>query len=518
MQNKRAGVMDNKLFRKKVLGCWTGKNIGGILGAPFEGIPDMLNLTFYDPVPDTPLPNDDLELQVMYAIALSQMDKPYAGKQLFGKIWLEHMDFNCDEYAVALKNLRTGIMPPWSGKYDNYYIDGMGAAIRSELWACLAPGNPSLTAKFAREDASVDHDGDGIEAEVFFAALESAAFECSDLQQLISIGLEFTRKDSRIYESVWDTCSLWEKSRNWKIVRNSIQKQYGSEFRTCVLPNIPFTVLALLAGGGDFGKTICTAVNCGMDTDCTGATSGAILGLIAPDAIPVEWKKPVGDALIVRETAIPGLTFPPTIEALTDMVVSLSERISHTVDESNAPKPDYGKYLIRGEYAFLQNLQWYSVPTSGIDWKPFQCNAIYSSLNLPDYQYGKQLLLRFRFDIREEGIYSVMFNTPSCCQVYLDPDYTQPILHDSRDMLFGRMRTFSEIPVNRRFPVSGRPVIFSPTLGGAPLNQIKRGLKLSAGAHELIVAIEPLETEKDVYWGMGIGDDASRFVTNVFRS
>jgi len=509
--------MDNNLFREKVLGCWTGKNIGGILGAPFEGIPDMLDLTFYDPVPACPLPNDDLELQVMYAVALSQMDTPYAGKKLFGKIWLEHMDFNCDEYAVALKNMRTGIMPPWSGKYDNYYIDGMGAAIRSELWACLAPGNPELAAKFAREDASVDHGGDGIEAEVFFAALESAAFECSDLEQLIVTGLEFTRKDSRIYESIVDTCSLWRKFRDWKAVRNRIQEKYGSEFRTCVLPNIPFTVLALLAGGSDFGKTICTAVNCGMDTDCTGATSGAILGIIAPDSIPTEWKKPAGDALIVRETAIPGLKFPPTIDAFSDMVVSLSERILHNVDDSDSAEPDYEKHLIRGEYAFIQNLQWYFVPTSGIEWKPFQCNAIYSSLNLPDYKYGKQLLLRFRFDIRDEGIYSVMFNTPSSCQVYLDSDYKHPFLHDSRDMLFGRMRIFSEMTENRQFPASVRPVIFSPTLGGAPLNQIKRGLKLSAGTHELLAAIEPLDTEKEVYWGMGIGDNASRFVLNAFR-
>lgn len=53
--------------------------------------------------------------------------------------------------------------------------------------------------------------------------------------------------------------------------------------------NVPFTVLALLAGDGDFGRTICTAVNCGMDTDCTAATAGALLGLLKPDCISDEW-------------------------------------------------------------------------------------------------------------------------------------------------------------------------------------------------------------------------------------
>ena len=31
-------VLDFKTYRDKVLGCWMGKNIGGVLGAPFEGI------------------------------------------------------------------------------------------------------------------------------------------------------------------------------------------------------------------------------------------------------------------------------------------------------------------------------------------------------------------------------------------------------------------------------------------------------------------------------------------------
>lgn len=31
-------VLDFKTYRDKVLGCWMGKNIGGVLGASFEGI------------------------------------------------------------------------------------------------------------------------------------------------------------------------------------------------------------------------------------------------------------------------------------------------------------------------------------------------------------------------------------------------------------------------------------------------------------------------------------------------
>lgn len=46
-------------YRDKVLGCWTGKNIGGTLGTPFEGPPVTHDITFYtQDLNGEPLPND----------------------------------------------------------------------------------------------------------------------------------------------------------------------------------------------------------------------------------------------------------------------------------------------------------------------------------------------------------------------------------------------------------------------------------------------------------------------------
>lgn len=54
-------------YRDKVLGCWTGKNIGGTLGAPIEGRREMFDLTFYkQDLYGTPAPNDDLDLQLVW--------------------------------------------------------------------------------------------------------------------------------------------------------------------------------------------------------------------------------------------------------------------------------------------------------------------------------------------------------------------------------------------------------------------------------------------------------------------
>ena len=53
--------MDRTLLRKKMLGCFLGKSVGGTLGQPYEGWEGPLGLTFYDPVPTDMIPNDDLD-------------------------------------------------------------------------------------------------------------------------------------------------------------------------------------------------------------------------------------------------------------------------------------------------------------------------------------------------------------------------------------------------------------------------------------------------------------------------
>ena len=54
-------------YRDTVRGCWTGKNIGGTLGAPMEGKRDIFDVTFYtQDLKGNPAPNDDLDLQLVW--------------------------------------------------------------------------------------------------------------------------------------------------------------------------------------------------------------------------------------------------------------------------------------------------------------------------------------------------------------------------------------------------------------------------------------------------------------------
>lgn len=314
-----------EVYREKVLGCWLGKAVGGTLGGPVEGRPGPLALTYYDPVPDRMLPNDDLDLQVVWLETIRRRGLPIERRTL-ADAWLEHIHFWPDEYGVACRNLTLGLFPPLSGAFDNGFTAGMGAAIRTELWACLAPGDPPLAAALAREDACVDHAEEGVYAAVYLAALQSAAFVENDRERLLDTAASFIPPDCRVARAIADTRRWWAETGDWQEVRRRILAEHGRPNFTDVAQNLAFIVLGWLAGGEDFGRAICTAVNCGMDTDCTGATLGALLGLLNPQGIGQEWLRPIGKDLVLSP-GIVGMQPPATLEELTDRVAALAVEV-----------------------------------------------------------------------------------------------------------------------------------------------------------------------------------------------
>ena len=66
-------ILNRDEYRSKVLGCWLGKNIGGTLGAPFEWRRQINDVSFYtQDLGGEPLPNDDLDIQLLWLIALEE--------------------------------------------------------------------------------------------------------------------------------------------------------------------------------------------------------------------------------------------------------------------------------------------------------------------------------------------------------------------------------------------------------------------------------------------------------------
>ena len=138
-------------YKDKVLGCLYGKNIGGTLGAPFECYRGVHDVNFYTQDTSKPIPNDDVDLQLVWLRAV-EMEGKKLDAQVLAEYWSTYISASLAEYGTGKNNFRMGIRPPLSGHLRNRNRDSNGAWIRTEIWACLAAGHPDVAARFALED------------------------------------------------------------------------------------------------------------------------------------------------------------------------------------------------------------------------------------------------------------------------------------------------------------------------------------------------------------------------------
>ena len=331
-------------YLNKVRGCWLGKNIGGTFGAPYEGKPEMNDAVSYTGiVPGQPLPNDDLDLQLVWLFMVEEEGIDRVTPRLCGEYWMRSISGPWNEYGVCRANIANGFYPPLSGSAGNaQWHWSNGAWIRSEIWACLAPGAPDTAIRLAYCDACCDHDGEGIYAELFTAALESAAFLVKDIRELIRIGLAKIPPDCRIARAVKCACDAYDRGLDLKAARQAVlDDSRDLEVFFQAPANLGFVTIGLLYGEGDFGKSLRYAVNCGDDTDCTGATVGAILGIMyGVDAIPKEWIEPIGESIQTVAINPVYCMVPRTISELTDRVANCALAASRQWRKSLLPLAD----------------------------------------------------------------------------------------------------------------------------------------------------------------------------------
>ena len=284
---------------------------------------DRLNFSFYDPVPTIAPPNDDLELQLVWLHLLETLNDGTLTQQHFADAWLNHLHYMWDEYGRCRWNLRRGVPVAAVGTFENHFVSGMGSPIRSEIWACLFPGDPASAAYYAALDASLDHGVEGIAGEVLFSVMQSLVAAGSTVADAIAAALARIPPDcetARALHLVADAhragVPVWD-------AREQLLASHGNDNFTHTPLNVGLTIWALFYGEGDFEKSILLAVNGGYDTDCTAATVGATIGLaLGAEAIPDRWRQPIGEGVFVG-AGIVGIDAAASLGELTDRTVAL---------------------------------------------------------------------------------------------------------------------------------------------------------------------------------------------------
>ena len=333
---KIKGKTDKKKLRSKIHGAWMGRICGCMLGKTVEGIRTnelilflresgnypmhryiyksdinddicakytfpFRNVPYADEINGMPV-DDDTNYVIIAQLVIDKYGKDFTPYDV-SRVWLKYQnkDAYCTAERVAYCNFVKGFEPPQSAMYKNPYREWIGAQIRGDYFGYINPGNPGLAAEMAWRDASISHIKNGIYGEMFVSAMIAAAAVTSDIEEIILCGLGQIPYTSRLYEEIMFVLDGFRNKVTQKECFAKIHEKYDeySAHGWChTISNAMIVTAALLYGSGDYGKTVCMAVETGFDTDCNGATAGSVLGMAnGIDAIPEYWTKPINDTL-----------------------------------------------------------------------------------------------------------------------------------------------------------------------------------------------------------------------------
>ncbi len=328
--------LDSSVAEERIAGAWTGRICGCMLGKTVEGMrtDELIPLlketgnypmhryirraemteeiyakyryglkarAFVDDAEGMPA-DDDTNYLVLAQMITEKFGKdftPYDVLSTWAVTQPKSAYWTAEQIAYC--NFVKGYYPPETAKFQNPYREWIGAQIRGDYYGYIHAGDPRSAAEAAFRDASISHIKNGIYGEMFVAAMIAEAAVERDTEKIIGAGLAQIPRTSRLHAAVSGVLADFRAGVSAREAFAKVHRAFD-EFTPhgwChVIANAMIVCCALLYGKGDYGKSVCLAVETGYDTDCNGATVGSVLGMRnGIGGIGAEWTEPIGDVL-----------------------------------------------------------------------------------------------------------------------------------------------------------------------------------------------------------------------------
>jgi hypothetical protein len=348
-------------LQDRFLGAWLGRCAGCLLGKPVEGrrteelrgflkmtdqwplsdyitfgvageaaetYPGLAAMKAYDAIDRMPV-DDDIDYTLAGLLIIKKRGAAFTPVDV-ARFWMQSIPLlrTCTAERVAYRNLAMRVPPPASASHRNPYREWIGARIRADAFGYVSAGYPERAAEWAWRDASISHVKNGIYGEMLIAAMIAAAPFCSDILTVLQAGLAEIPQTSRLYADITEVMSWHADGLQYDEAVARLHQRWDEHcwhHWTHTNSNTMICATALLWGEGDFGKSICRAVQPGFDTDCNGATVGSIMGMmLGARNIPSSWTRRLHNTF---ETSIAGHR-TVDIEGIAAETFELHERLS----------------------------------------------------------------------------------------------------------------------------------------------------------------------------------------------
>ncbi|MGL1900777.1 MAG: ADP-ribosylglycohydrolase family protein [Fibrobacterales bacterium] len=235
-------------------------------------------------------PDDDIHYSLV-GLGVIETFGPNFTWNSVAQYWSEHLPYSaiCTAETQGILNYwnktnrltwDTVATAEYTRRYRNPYREWIGAQIRADGFAWCAAGNPELAAEFAWRDAHWTHERNGIYGEMFFAAMQAAAFVEGDWKKLVSIGLSEIPKECRLALAIQELLEWIDQYDNWEILMERVEDTYKGMSPVHTINNALVCIVGMAYSNLEPHSALCTTVAAGLDTDCNGATVGNIAGAV----------------------------------------------------------------------------------------------------------------------------------------------------------------------------------------------------------------------------------------------
>ncbi len=212
------------------------------------------------------------------------------------KAWLEDVAVQ-DEFKrggaseiEAANNLRKGIRPPLSGKYNAFHMSD-GSAMRIGPVGIICAGDPERAAAMAEIDASVSHYRDGIWGAQAVAVAVSMAMVDATMEEIFDAIMKVIPEESWFHHAMNRAFEIVDNANGsildaWMPLHDEL---YTSSWATTA-EALPSAFACLRMRSETFREGVVLAANFARDADTIGAVAGAILGAkYGVSSIPAHW-------------------------------------------------------------------------------------------------------------------------------------------------------------------------------------------------------------------------------------
>jgi ADP-ribosylglycohydrolase len=309
-----------------------GLAIGDALGGPTEGKSRQEIIRLWNRVTDflseTQGGSDDTEYALFNARLLIN-EGVHLSAEVIADAWKEDIIGTANIYRgagfsemLAIRNLKSGLMPPYSGQHLHAWSDGL--AMRVAPFGIVAAGRPELAAQLAGVDGSVTHSGEGIFAGQAVAAAVAQAMAGNSLTDIVAAAKHVIPSDSWTRRTIDKGVSIGEQSPDmWSALTPLYDELVcSSYFWSDIAPEaVGLAFGVLVAARGDVRDAVLGGANVGRDTDTIASIAGSIAGARSGiDAIPQTWRGRVA----VSRGACLGVVQGMEIEKTADQLVELA--------------------------------------------------------------------------------------------------------------------------------------------------------------------------------------------------